>query len=64
MILVMEGVDGRKGIGVSRHFDKAEAAAPTCLPILDDLCAFYLAKRREQIFQVGTRDRERKIADV
>jgi len=64
MFLVVEGVDGRKGIGVGRHLDEAEATTPTSLAILDHLSASYLTKWREQLFQVGIRDREGKIADV
>ena len=64
MFLVVQGVDGRKGIGVRRHLDEAETATPTRLAILDHLSTSHLAKRREQVFQVGIRDRERKIADV
>ena len=64
MFLVVKGVDGRKGIGVRRHFDETETATSTGLAILDHLSASHLAKRRKQVFQVGTRDRERQIADV
>jgi hypothetical protein len=64
MFLVVQGVDRRKGIGVGCHFDEAEATTPTCLAIFDHLSASYFAKRREQVFQVGIRDRERKIADI
>jgi hypothetical protein len=64
MLLIVKGVDGRKGIGVRRHLDKAETTAATRLAILDHLGASHLAKWREQVFQVGVRDRERKIADI
>ena len=64
VVLVVQCVDGREGIGVRRHLNKAETATPTCLAILNHLSASHLAKRREQVFQVGIRDRESKIADV
>ena len=64
MFLVVQGVDGRKSIGVGRHLDEAESTTPTGLAILDHLSTSHLAKWREQVFQVGIRDRERKIADV
>ncbi len=64
MLLVVQRVNGRERIGVRRHFDKAEAAAPTRLAILDYLGTSHFAERRKQIFQVGIRDRERKIADI
>jgi hypothetical protein len=64
MILVVQGIDGRKGISVRRHLNEAEAATPTCLAILDHLSASHFAKRREQVLQVGTRYRESKITDV
>ena len=64
VFLVVQSVDGREGIGVRCHLDEAEAAAATCLPVLDDLSTSHFAKRREQLFQVGVRDREREIADI
>ena len=64
VFLVVQGVYGCKSIGVGHHFDEAEATAPARLPILDHLRTSHLAKRREQVFQVSIRDRERKITDV
>jgi hypothetical protein len=64
VFLVVQGVYGCKGIGVGHHFDKAEAAAPARLAVLDHLSTSHLAKRCEQVFQVSIRDRERKITDV
>jgi hypothetical protein len=64
MFLVVERVDCCKGIGIRRHLDKAKAATAPGLSVFDYLSTSHLAKRREQVFQVGIRDRERKIADV
>ena len=64
MFLVVKGINGRESIGVRCHLDEAEATASTCLAIFDHLGASHLTKRREQVFQVGIRDREREIADV
>jgi hypothetical protein len=64
MFLVVQRVDRCKGIGISRHLDKAKAATAPRLSVFDYLSTSHLAKRREQVFQVGIRDRERKIADV
>jgi hypothetical protein len=54
--LVVQCIDSREGIGVRCHLYKAEAAASTRLPVLDDLSASYLAKGREQLFKVGIGD--------
>jgi hypothetical protein len=64
VFLVVQSVDSREGIGIGCHLDEAEAATTPCLSVFDYLSTSHLAKRREQIFQVGIRDRERKIADV
>jgi hypothetical protein len=64
MFLVVERVDGREGIGVRCHLNEAETAASARLPVLDHLSTSHFAKRREQLFQVGVRDREREIADI
>jgi hypothetical protein len=64
MLLVVKSVNGRERIGVGRHFDKAKATTSTRLAILDHLGTSHLAKRREQVFQIGIRDREREIADI
>jgi hypothetical protein len=64
VLLIVKGLDGRKGISVRRHLDEAETATSARLAILDYLCAPHFAKRREQVFQVGICDRESKIADV
>ena len=64
MFLVMQSINGGQSIGVGRHLDESKATTPTRLAILDHLSASHFAKWREQVFQVGIRDRERKIADV
>jgi hypothetical protein len=64
VFLVVQRVDRCKGVGVRRHLDKAEAATAPGLSVFDYLSTSHLAKRREQVFQVGIRDREREIADI
>jgi hypothetical protein len=63
MVLVVQGVDGREGLGVSSHLDEAESAAPTCLSVHNHLRASHLAEWGEQFFQIGISHRKCEIAD-
>ena len=64
MVLVVQGVDGRHGIGVAPHLDEAEPAAPARLPVDDYLRASHFAEWDEQFFQLGIANREREIANI
>ncbi len=64
MVLVVQRVDGREGLGVRCHLDEAEPTAPTRLSVHNHLRASHFAKWGEQIFKVGISDRECEIADI
>jgi hypothetical protein len=64
VLMIVQGVDSRQGLGVDLHLDEAKPATSACLPIDDHLCASDLAKWGEQVFQVGISDGKGKIADI
>ena len=64
VVLVVQSLDRREGLGVAPHLDEAKPAAPARLSVHDHLRASHFAKRGEQVFQVGISDRECKIADI
>ncbi len=64
MVLVVQGVDGRHGIGVAPHLNEAEPAAPARLPVDDHLRTSHFAEWGEQFFQLGIANRECEIANI
>ena len=44
MVLVVQGVDGREGLGVCSHLDEAESSASTCLSVHNHLRASHFAE--------------------
>ena len=64
MVLIVQGVDGRKGISVRRHLDEAEATTPTSLSVHNHLRASHFAEWGEQVFQIGISHRKCEIADI
>jgi len=51
IFLAVERGDGRCGLGVATHFDKAKALASASVAVGDDLCALHRAVRGEQGLQ-------------
>ena len=64
VLMIVQGVDSRQGIGIDLHLDEAKPATSARLPVDDHLCASHLAERGEQVFQVGISDGKGKIADI
>jgi hypothetical protein len=62
--LAVHGLDGRLGLGVAAHLDKAEALAAAGVAVLDDLRAADGAVLREPLLEVRARHTVLEIANV
>jgi hypothetical protein len=53
MLLIMQGVDCRQGIGIGPHFDKSKSATSSRLAVNDNLGAAHLAKWSKNFPELG-----------
>ena len=64
MLLRIQGVNGRLGLGRIAHFHEAKSLAPPRVAILNHLRTLHLAILREQRLETLARDTVAQIADI
>src|SRR4051794_10204131 len=64
VVLVVEALDGRLGLGLAAHLHEAEALAAARVTVLDDLRALDVPECGEQLLQVGTADLIGQVPDI
>jgi hypothetical protein len=60
----VQGVNGRLGLIIIAHLDKAEAFRATRVSVHDDLGGLDRTMRRKHVFQIGVRHTVRQVSDI